>query len=347
MIQVKSLCWQRTFKLCLGAFLLVFCFGFFGCAVKSQNIKPSDNNAQLKEIEKARALVKSVNDYCREKLGYTVFINYQDYKKSTGIKYLFRASPKYKLSYDYSSSAIKSELFDNEAGAKKMAEELKDSHDTYIYILDGHGGGFPLTDSFFKLDKTRQILLVAHEDWHDNINFSYSLEEGTGTLLGYLVAIEILKDRPQDNNAFQYAKTILEWSRARAGVIIKYYALLESLYKQDVPESAKELARQEYFREAEKECRDVSKRFGLNSSITTFNNATFSSWITYDRYLELAYRVYLGTGKDIAKTAEIFRGIKPLSKHSIIPGYFMTEEMIKKYEKEQVEYLEKYTEKAK
>jgi hypothetical protein len=242
---------------------------------------------------------------------------------------------------------MRSELFDNEEEAKKLADELKDSHDTYIYKLDGHGGGFPLTNSFLKLDKTRQILLVAHEDWHDNIRFSYSLEEGTGTLLGYLVAIEILKDHPQDSDALQYAKTILEWSRARAGVIIKYYGLLEALYKQDVPEPVKELARQEYFREAEKECLAVSKKFGLNSSITTFNNATFASWITYDRYLELAYRVYLGTGNDISKTAEIFRGIKPLNKQSLLPEFLLTEEMIKKYEKEQVQYLEKYAQKVK
>jgi len=302
----------------------------------SQNI-PSE------EMARAIKLVKEVNEFSKQRLHFKQSVNFQKYSNDNTVYFCVRLAPKGKLAYDYVQGEIKSMVFETLEEALEAAEKSKKTHDAYVYRLDAVAGGYPLTNAFVMLDKPRQVFLVLHEDWHDNVDFSLSLEEATGNIIGYVGAIEFFKKYEKDAAFAKDAERSVHWALSKARVVVKFYQKLEKLYAQKgIDESTREYARTEIFKEAKKECIEIDKKTGLTLSNLEFNNATLSTWMTYDRYFDLAWRVYLGTGKNLKKTAAIFRSIRPLSDKSTLRRWFFGEQTVKEYEEEVIHYLEQF-----
>jgi|GEM_PF-3176618 len=300
---------------------------------------------ELPSAEMARAIqfVKEINRFGEQELRFKRFVNFQRYSNDNTVYFCVRLAPKGKLSYDYVQGEIKSTVHETLQEAREVAEQNKETHDAYVYRLDAVAGGYPLTNAFVELDKPRQVFLVLHEDWHDNIDFSLSLEEATGNVIGYAGAIEFFKQYAKDPVSAKKAERDARWALAKAKVVVKFYQRLEKLYaRKGIEDSVREYAREELFKEAKKECAEIDKKTGLTLSNLEFNNATLSTWMTYDRYFDLAWRVYLGTGKNLKKTVAIFRSIRPLSDKSTLRLWFRGEQTVKEYEEEVVGYLEQF-----
>lgn len=337
--------------LCAVAVFFIYYIDF-GCSVlhevKNQDIAQSltVTNAQDDIPESAlqmMRLVEKVNEFCREELRYVKFTNFRRYQKEVKIAYALKLAPKDRLYYDYSLSETEGKTFDTLEEAMQMAEKIKDRFDVYVYRSDAFAGGYPITDPFIALSLSRQVFVIIHEDWHDNISFSYSLEEATGNMLGYLGALKYFKKKDKDEKRYKDMEQTLRWTREKARIVVKYYSILENLYESPgLDNSVLANAREEIFSNAKKECKEVEKRTGIHLSGLEFNNATLSNWMTYDRYLDLTWRVYLGMGKDLKKTAAIFRSIKPISEYSWWPSMLMNKEKIKEYEADVVKYLEQF-----
>ncbi|PIR70627.1 MAG: hypothetical protein COU46_00420 [Candidatus Niyogibacteria bacterium CG10_big_fil_rev_8_21_14_0_10_42_19] len=302
------------------------------CCVAGSNGKIPENAKRTKQ------LINRINKFCIEELGISKTINFQKYKKNVKTTYTLVLAPINRLYYDYTFNTTKNRKFDDIEEAKKESDAIKEKYDTYIYRLDGHAGEYPLTDPFLSLSTTRQIFLIIHEDWHDNISFSRSLEEATGNLLGYLGTIKFLKESHADTKDIKEAEATLKWTKEKARIVTHYYNILEELYnRQNIDEAEIKRERSLIFTEAQKECADTEKRTGALLSNLDFNNAALSNWITYDRYFDLVWRVYIYTGKNLKETARIFRKIAPLPS-----SVWSDENKIKEYEKEAVKYLEGY-----
>jgi hypothetical protein len=295
------------------------------------------------EMARAIQLVKEVNEFSKRELQFNRTVNFQKYSNDNTVYFCVRLVPKSKLTYDYQQKEVKSTVYKTIQEALQEAEENKETHDAYVYQLDAVAGGYPLTNAFVEIDKPRQVFLVLHEDWHDNSDFSLSLEEATGNVIGYVGAIEFFKKYAKNKELARQAEINLQWARIKARLAVKYYQKLEKLYAQKgTDESAREYARGEIFKAAKKECAEIEKKTGLGFSNLEFNNATLSTWMTYDRYMDVAYRVYLGTGKNLKKTAAIFRSIRPLSDKSTLRLWLLGKQTVRQYEEEVVQYLEQF-----
>jgi hypothetical protein len=295
------------------------------------------------EYAKARVLVKMVNKYCREVLGFKNTPNFQTYSSAKSGYMVYRMS-KTKLKHDNLHMIITEKKFSDEKSARAYAEQFEDKEDVYVYKEGPNSSSYPITDDFLRQSMANQIDAIVHEDWHRNVSFSLSLEEATGDLLGQMAAIKIFKRNGQKEE-LAVAEYNFRWTMAKSRVVVKYYNLLQELYAKrnnGMDEGTIEYFREEILNDARREFWELEQKTGLKFTQLKVNNASLSVWITYDRYRDLCRRVYLGTDRDLAKTAEIFRGIKSLGRAGLVKEFIMTEDEIKRYEKEQVQYLEKY-----
>jgi len=310
---------KKKIILVLVAISLVFVSGcnFF------KNPNPELSQEELYKIE----LVKEIQEF-EKNFGFKETANFQKYDPQKTAYYLYYYTKKTFMPYSYEDPRLFLMM-----GFKKPKEPNSEKYDVFLYECQAVAGGKTITKALMDAPIHRILEVVAHEDFHEQINFPLGVEEPIVTLVGYLVAMEFAKFKfGEDSDVYKHLESGLEVRLALAPIFVKYHGLLTNLYlKYKLGELSREetLLRKEALYEG-MEAEFLEGGFKIKSHL---NNAFLAYEITYDRYFLLAYEVYSATDCDVLETIEIFMNLPRDG------DFFISLGKIKQIEKEVMDYL--------
>ncbi len=186
----------------------------------------------------------------------------------------------------------------------------RSKYDFFFYEVPAVASvGTDVTKSLMDSPLWRFIEVVFHEDWHEQVNPPLSLSEPSAEVMGYALALRFTGQKFGENSGvhrdLQYNLSV---KIRESAVYTEYYAKLSDLYA---------AYRAGSFNESETRTRKdlilndmghiLKDIYGVKPD--QLNNAFIAFQMTYLRHFPIMYRLYQATGGDIAKTADILKGM--------------------------------------
>jgi len=204
-----------------------------------------------------------------------------------------------------------------EDGTKDGCAVNPEKYDVFFYPIEAVANGkSPVTGSLAKSSLERLLVVVPHEDFHQNQDLQKAratLNEAASTLVGFLTASQVAREQFGGNSeAYQHLSKEAGLFLEKAEIVNRYHVKLSHLYAQV---RAGEITKQDalglkasLFLELQSDCKAISpdpKSF--NKCPSAHNNAGLAFDRTYTQFYPVMYSLYLAQGQDVKATISTLR----------------------------------------
>lgn len=264
-----------------------------GCASKAGRIQPPDPA----RVE----LVRSVKDFERG-AGFEETGNFSRSSSQWHVDYRCYYTGKLKLPADYYELKLR-------RGGPNGCPVDEKKRDVFFYPVEAVASGHtPLTPSLEKATVERTLMVVPHEDFHNDPRIEEwptAIGEAASTLIGFATAAEFAKKEygessPEYANLHDEAETFLR----KAEIVNAYAERVAELYgsrKTGEITKAEALRRkQALFDQLGEECAALPDAHSFNKCPGALNNAGLAFDHTYTKHYPLLYQVFRKKGATLA-----------------------------------------------
>jgi hypothetical protein len=190
-------------------------------------------------------------------------------------------------------------------------------YDVFFYPMEASANGkSPLTASLANSSTERLLVVVPHEDFHENRQarkLPAALDEAASTLIGFLAAREVAQQKfGVDSEMYRSLSGEAELFLRKAAIVNRAHAGLRGVYAAlrsgeiSKPEALALKAR--FFAEAEQECKAISPNpKSFNKCLSADNNAGLAFDRTYTEYYPLMYELFASHGEDLKGTIDALK----------------------------------------
>lgn len=251
------------------------------------------------EVKLRTALIQEIKAF-EAKLGWRPTDNFLEYSEALG-------------TYDFCGRAERlSFIVRWDTSTKEECEKDGRTYDTAYYELEALAGiGTPLSGSLVKAELSRFIMVVFHEDFHEQIRKipALALNESATQLMGFLAAREFVREKygKHSDIARAFAQEA-ELSLNDARIEKRYYQELKNLYDRVSSGEVDEvqgLKREAFlYGEMQRECKETKLTTASSCGEIT-NNVIFASSILYAMHYPLFYDLHKTCGGDVKRTGLI------------------------------------------
>jgi len=248
-----------------------------------------------------------------KQIGYMKDINFHSYNPSEEAYHICYSTGTLNLPNDYTDSALKTTKGKKEGCADNANEE-----DVFFYKSQAYSGGLGLQRSLAEAPLERFIVVVFHEDYHEEIHLAHGdKNEAATTMMGMALAIDFAREKYGEDSEM-YRNLCLEPALyiQKAIIVNKYYSKLRMLYANfnrfQISKADTLKRKAELLNELQKECiaiRPWPKTF--NPCPPALNNAGLAFDITYTRHFPRMYAMWVRCGKDSKKLFDAFQQYLP------------------------------------
>lgn len=197
-----------------------------------------------------------------------------------------------------------------EAGCKADVHK----YDLFFYAVEALAGKAKITASLSNATEEREIVVVAHEDFHAVMHaFPAPIAEAATTLVGFVTAAEFAKAQfgetsEQYRNLSQEPELFLR----KANLIRSYHQRLRKLYAsvhdREITTTSALAEKKLIFDELNTRCREiVPEPQSFNRCPSALNNAGLAFDMTYASYYPAMYQIYLAHDRDLKLTIEALK----------------------------------------
>jgi hypothetical protein len=182
-------------------------------------------------------------------------------------------------------------------------------YDAFFYPIEAVASGdAPVTSKLAEAGRERLLMVVIHEDFHQNHEKSKlpaAVTEAASTLMAFITASGFATEQPRHG---QGAAEQLAWDAdvflVKARMINRYYAEAAELYQlwkdRDVSEDAALGGKKRLFERLESECRAIARRPASFSTCPgALNNAGLAFDYTYTKHYPLLYELFEAGHRDL------------------------------------------------
>ena len=253
-------------------------------------------------------LISSMKDFER-RAGFEETANFSRRTSRTHVDYRCYYTGKLKLPANYDKLKLR-------RGTPSGCRVNEEKHDVFFYPLEAVASGHtPLTPSLEKATVERMLVVVPHEDFHNDSrmeDWPAAVSEAASTLIGFLTAAEFAKERYGE-----LSKEYLRLSREadiflrKAEMVNRYAGFAAALYEK---KRAGRIRRRTALEEKEslferlgRECRELPDALSFNKCPGALNNAGLAFDRTYTEYYPLLYDVYVRKRRDLRSTMTVLR----------------------------------------
>jgi hypothetical protein len=187
-------------------------------------------------------------------------------------------------------------------GTKDGCAVNEKKYDVFFYPIEAVASGHtPVTQSLAAATTERRAMVVAHEDFHAQVDgLPDRIAEAAATLVGFATAAAALNEAPADAELFL----------RKAEMVNRAFDQLSAVYKAarhgGISGQAAREEKQRVLAKLQQECAQVSpKPQSFNICLSAANNAGLAFDHTYTKFYPLVYSVYAGCGKDLKCTAQL------------------------------------------
>lgn len=185
-----------------------------------------------------------------------------------------------------------------------------DQYDVFSYSIEALAGiETPLTRALLEAPLARFILIIFHEDWHEQIDLPLGIEEPTGEVVSYIAALRFTAEKFGPDSAVHRTLYKELSDKLEAGHVYRsYYEQLDALYAES---GSGAVSGEDALREKERLFQsmgdDLEAIWGGRPD--QLNNAYLAFQMTYFRHLPRLYEVFWQTEQDLAETMSLFRSM--------------------------------------
>lgn len=186
--------------------------------------------------------------------------------------------------------------------------------DVFFYPSQAFTGGLGLQKSLTKESLERFIMVIFHEDYHEEVPPTPpDVNESATTMMGLAAAIDFARatygeDSPIYKNLLLEPKLHLQKSL----IVNRYYDEIKALYTKfhrgEVSKAFVLWEKKRLFDALEKECNAIRPwPKTISPRLTALNNAGLGFDITYTRHFPRMYDMWMRSGKDAKALFEEFK----------------------------------------
>ncbi len=266
-------------------------------AVAFSSCQPSVPVTEEQRLE----LIEEIKAFERE-LGFLKTENFKTYSPEIGAyDYLFYTSST-QIPHSLDDPALISAL-----GTRDSVSLDYQKYDAYFYSIPSIAGeGTPVTESLMQAPLHRFIHIVFHEDWHEQIDLPYGLEEPSAEVISYTAAMLFARDKyGQGSPVYRTLKQKLSNKLRESEVYREYYDKLIALYAQYHEGKLSELdtliMKAQLLEAMGSELYDI-----WGGKPAQLNNAFIAFQMTYYRHMSLMHQVLKANDFALAETIQIF-----------------------------------------
>jgi len=291
---------------------------------------------ERKEINYRLELIREIQEF-EKKFGFKETSNFKEYDPETEVEAFY-------LCYFTEKTVLPHSHDDPQLFLRWSKEEFpkvdSEKYDIFYYRAEALAGKREITEALLKTSLSRMLMVVVHEDFHEQMEYPSGIEEPLATLVSILLAQEFAKEKfGKESEVYKnLEKKLKRWTEL-SPLFIKYFGLLSELYLKYQQEkiTLKEtlLKKEDLYKALAEEIRQKTKK----EFPYPLNNALLAFAMTCIRYFPLAYQVYLSTNQNLSETIEIFLNL-PIEEPPFDLSFdLLGLEEIKKIEKETERYL--------
>jgi len=284
---------RKAFLLIILALLIIIP----GCS------SPVTCNSQDKQTERLE-LIAEIKAF-EKRLGFTETENFNTYAEDIEAYFHTFFSPSTQLAYSLDDPLLQS--------AEGRPEDLPyslDGYDVFFYPIEALAGiNTPITASLLEAPLHRLIHVVIHEDWHEQIDLPLGIEEPTGEVISYPVAMLFAEEKYSRNSkVYKELKKEFDNKLKESEIYKRYYHELDKLYS---TYNTGEISLPETMSQKKQLLKSMSNEIMslYGGRPDQLNNAYISFQMTYFRHLSTMHQIYQATNYDLIRTMELFRSI--------------------------------------
>ncbi|MDA1314575.1 MAG: hypothetical protein O2968_14645 [Acidobacteria bacterium] len=275
--------------------LLLLAVAGLACASRGRLVKAGDSPQA--------ELVASMKDFERQ-AGFEESANFARHSSRLHVDYRCYYTGKLELPTDYSKLKLR-------RGTPAGCALNEEKHDVFFYPLEAAASGHtPLTPSLSKASVERMLVVVPHEDFHNDSrieDWPATIREAASTLVGFLSAAEFAKEHyGESSREYLRLQREPEIFLGKAKLINRYAELVAVLYEARragaISRSTALERKRELFEQLSGECRALPDARSFNKCPSASNNAGLAFDRTYTKHYPLLHSVYLRSGKDLKST---------------------------------------------
>lgn len=259
-----------------------------GCALKRVNRQPDPARV---------ALVRSVQDF-EKQAGFEETENFARPAAGWHVDYRCYYTGKLKLPADYYKLKLR-------RGGPNGCPLNEQRHDVFFYPVEAVASGHtPLTPSLEKATVERTLVVVPHEDFHNDSRIETwptAISEAASTLIGFLTAAEFAKKQfgessPEYRNLSDEAELFLRKANMLNTYAKRLTAIYESRRDGEITKPQALRRKQALFAELGEECAELPDAQSFNKCPAALNNAGLAFDLTYTKHYPLLYEVFRNKG---------------------------------------------------
>lgn len=282
----------------------------------------SEQKYRMELVEEIKAFEK--------KLDFKETENFRAYSSKTEAYDYYFYTPIIKLPY-----SLGDPLLQFGTGTRQSANIDTKKYDVYFYSIQALAGiKTPVTRSLIEAPLSRFIFVIIHEDWHEQIDLPLGIEEPSGQIVGYAVAMLFAREKfGSDSTIYKTLGQELNGKLKESKVYSKYYEQLQALYAEYkagiISETETSLRKEQSLKAMGDELKEI-----WGAKPDQLNNAFIAFQMTYLRHLPLMYQVFLAADSNLNETLTIFRSMpeQGISANNL--------DDIKRIEKQVTDYLQ-------
>ncbi|MDO8521269.1 MAG: aminopeptidase [bacterium] len=248
------------------------------------------------EVARRMELSREIKEY-EKRLGWKPTTNFERYDE--GLATYDYCGWSGKFDFDISWSQV----------TEKECSAVGQEHDTAFYQFEALATiSTPLSRSMVEADLPRFIMVVFHEDFHEQSPEvpSRAIDESATQLMGLLAAREFAREKyGAESEIHRFLAADVETALLTSQIESVYYEKLKSLYAQvssgevDRADGLKQKAR--LFENMQNECKRMILATATSCAFVT-NNAIFANSIDYSAHYPIFYNLSACLGGDVRQT---------------------------------------------
>lgn len=250
------------------------------------------------EKEYRQELITEIREL-ESRLGFTLTNNFLEYSDAREAYYLCF----------YIENLTLENLLWEEGTAEGCPGIAEVKYDIFFYPAEAVAGigGTPLTRSLVTASLERFIVVVIHEDFHEQLgaysNLPPSIEEPAATLVGFIAAAQFAEEKfGKTSDAYKNLKDEASLFLQTADIHNDIYTELATLYSSvssgEITEEEALVLKEEIFEKIRTQCAHFMDKMDT-TSCTRRNNADFVLGLKYTKFYPLMYEVYETQGEDL------------------------------------------------
>jgi len=205
----------------------------------------------------------------------------------------------------------------------------EEKYDIFFYPIEAvANGNIPVTSSLAKASEERLLVVVLHEDFHEQKQVQKlppTITEAAATLIGFLTASEFAQTKlGVMSETYQNLSSEAGLFLQKAEIVNDYHVKLSSLYTSvssgNITARNALAVKERLLTQMQEECKAIMPDpSSFNKCPAANNNAGLAFDVTYTKYYPLLYELFLAQGRDLRTTIETIKQItRPLPKEDAI-----------------------------